>query len=166
MKSADVAWAVCLVLLGFAQCGTCQQQTIAQLLADSPDEFSTLVGALEAAGLVDTFSGEGNFTVFAPTNTAFGDFLEANDGLPEGALLNNTALLTTYLNYHVLGSKVESGDIANGAVVATLGGLSVGFDTTDGVKIVHGTTPKATVTQADIQASNGVVHVIVIKFQT
>mmetsp|Transcript_13847 Transcript_13847/g.24519 ORF Transcript_13847/g.24519 Transcript_13847/m.24519 type:complete len:106 (-) Transcript_13847:128-445(-) len=54
------------------------------------------------------------FTVFAPTNTAFGDFLEANDELTVGALLNNTALLTTYLNYHVLGSKVESGDIANG----------------------------------------------------
>jgi uncharacterized surface protein with fasciclin (FAS1) repeats len=63
-------------------------------------------------------------------------------------------------------SQVEAGDIGNGAVVATLGGLSVGFDTTDGVKIVHGTTPKATVTQADIQASNGVVHVIdtVLKF--
>jgi uncharacterized surface protein with fasciclin (FAS1) repeats len=76
-------------------------------------------------------------------------------------------LVSNHGNYSML--QVESGDIGNGDVVTTLAsGLSVGFDTTDGVKIVHGATPKATVTTADIQASNGVIHIIdtVLQFPT
>ncbi|GHE94262.1 beta-Ig-H3/fasciclin [Aliiroseovarius zhejiangensis] len=116
--------------------------------------FTTLVAAVEAAGLVDTLKGEGPFTVFAPTDDAFA-------ALPEGTvetllMPENKDQLTAILTYHVVPGKVMSGDIAGKSMdVETVNGAKAMVDATDGVKI-----DGANVVQADIEASNGVIHVI------
>ncbi|PTB88020.1 Nex18 symbiotically induced protein, partial [Pseudidiomarina aestuarii] len=123
-------------------------------IASGDAQFSTLVTAVQAAGLVETLQGEGPFTVFAPTNDAFAK-------LPEGTVENllkpeNKAQLQAVLTYHVLGSKVMSSDIAGKELsVATVQGEEVAVDATDGV-----TVGGANVIKADIKASNGVIHVI------
>ncbi|WP_375201605.1 fasciclin domain-containing protein [Hyphococcus sp.] len=117
-------------------------------------DFTTLAAALEAAGLVETLKGEGPFTVFAPTDAAFAK-------LPEGAVENllkpeNKDQLIAVLTYHVLPGKVMSGDIAGKTLdVETVQGSTISVDATDGVKV-----DDASVTKADIKASNGVIHVI------
>jgi uncharacterized surface protein with fasciclin (FAS1) repeats len=125
--------------------------TIVEVAAANED-FSTLVAAVEAAGLVETLSGEGPFTVFAPTNEAFA-------ALPEGvldALLlpENKDTLTKILTYHVVAGEVTSDQITDGDV-ATVEGQSVTLSTAEGV-----TVNGATVIAADVDASNGVIHVI------
>ena len=115
--------------------------------------FQTLVAAVEAAGLTETLSGPGPFTVFAPTDDAFA-------ALPEGAVENlllpeNREQLSAVLTYHVASGSVMSADVAGMGSVPTLQGGQLTVDTSQGVKI-NG----ANVTQADIQASNGVIHVI------
>ncbi|MEO1563112.1 MAG: fasciclin domain-containing protein [Pseudomonadota bacterium] len=116
--------------------------------------FTTLVAAVEAAGLVETLKGEGPFTVFAPTDEAFA-------ALPEGTVENlllpeNKDQLVSILTYHVVSGKVMSGDIAGKTMnVATVEGSEAMVDATDGVKI-----DGANVVTADIEASNGVIHVI------
>lgn len=123
-------------------------------IAASDSQFSTLVTAVKAAGLVDTLKGEGPFTVFAPTNEAFA-------ALPEGTLDNllkpeNKDQLVAVLTYHVLGDKVPSSAIAGKELsTATVQGEEVAIDATDGVKVAG-----ANVIKADIMASNGVIHVI------
>lgn len=121
-------------------------------IAVGNDQFSTLVTALTEAGLVETLQGEGPFTVFAPTNDAF-------DALPEGtleSLLADKEQLSAVLTYHVLPGKVMSGDIAGKTLMPeTVQGSTVSIDATDGVTI-----DGATVIKADINASNGVIHVI------
>jgi uncharacterized surface protein with fasciclin (FAS1) repeats len=114
--------------------------------------FETLVAAVQAAGLVETLKGEGPFTVFAPTDAAF-------DALPEGtveSLLEDTEALTEILTYHVVPGAVMSGDLSDGMTAATVEGSEVEISITDGTVMVDG----ATVTAADIEASNGVIHVI------
>ncbi len=116
--------------------------------------FTTLVAAVQAAGLVDTLKGDGPFTVFAPTDAAFA-------ALPEGTVENllkpeNKDQLVAVLTYHVLAGKVMSGDIAGQTLSpATVQGSTVDIDATSGVTI-----DGANVTTADIEASNGVIHVI------
>ena len=113
--------------------------------------FNTLVAAVTAAGLVDTLKGEGPFTVFAPTDDAFA-------ALPEGtvdALLNDIPTLTSILTYHVVAGKVMSTDLSDGMTAGTVNGADITISTMDGVQ-VNG----ATVTAADIETSNGVIHVI------
>lgn len=113
--------------------------------------FNTLVAAVTAAGLVDTLKGEGPFTVFAPTDDAFA-------ALPEGtvdALLNDIPTLTSILTYHVVAGKVMSTDLSDGMTAGTVNGADITISTMDGVE-VNG----ATVTAADIETSNGVIHVI------
>lgn len=113
--------------------------------------FTTLVAAVEAAGLVDTLKGEGPFTVFAPTDEAFA-------ALPEGtveALLNDIPTLTAILTYHVVPGAVMSGDLSDGMMAETVNGQSVTISLGEGV-MVDG----ANVVAADIEASNGVIHVI------
>lgn len=125
--------------------------TIVDIAAGAPD-FSTLVAAAQAAGLVDTLNGEGPFTVFAPTDEAFAALPE---GLVDALLLpENKDVLTKILTYHVVPGTVMAADIADGDV-ATVEGQNVTLSTADGV-----TVNGATVVQADIVASNGVVHVI------
>ena len=119
------------------------------------DDFSTLVAAVKAADLVDTLSGEGPFTVFAPTNAAF-------EALPEGALEDllkpeNKDKLKSVLTYHVVPSKIMAGDIADGTTdVETVEGSTIAVVKTDAGVTVDG----ANVTTADIKTSNGVIHVI------
>lgn len=113
--------------------------------------FTTLVKAVQAAGLVDTLKGEGPFTVFAPTDEAFAN-------LPAGtleALLQDKAKLTAILTYHVVPGAVMAADVVKLSSAKTVQGQSVMIDATDGVKI-----NAATVVQADIEATNGVIHVI------
>ena len=115
--------------------------------------FTTLVAAVTAAGLVDTLKGEGPFTVFAPTDEAFA-------ALPAGTvdtllLPENLDQLTAILTYHVVPGKVMSTDLSEGLTAATVNGADVTI-TLDGGAKVNG----ATITAADIEASNGVIHVI------
>lgn len=116
--------------------------------------FTTLVAAVQAAGLEDTLRSEGPFTVFAPTDDAFA-------ALPEGTVENllkpeNKDQLVSILTYHVLPGKVMSADIAGQTLdAATVQGSTAAIDATDGVTI-----DGANVVQADIKTSNGVIHVI------
>ena len=116
--------------------------------------FNTLVTAVKAAGLVETLSGPGPFTVFAPSDVAFAK-------LPSGtldALLKDKAKLTSILTYHVVPGKVMAADVikANGAKPATANGQALDIVVRNGKVYVNG----AQVTTADVQASNGVIHVI------
>ncbi|MES0861260.1 fasciclin domain-containing protein [Ruegeria sp. SCPT10] len=122
--------------------------------AVSAGSFSTLVAAVQAAGLVDTLKGDGPFTVFAPTDEAFAALPE---GTVESLLLpENKDQLVAILTYHVVPAKVMSGDIAGKrAKVLTVQGDRLSVNARNGVK-VNG----AEVVQADIEASNGVIHVI------
>ncbi len=115
--------------------------------------FNTLVAAVEAAGLVETLKGEGPFTVFAPTDDAFA-------ALPEGTVEDllkpeNKDKLAAILTYHVVAGKVMSGDLSDGMTAATVEGSDVTIKTEGGVMVND-----ANVTTADIEASNGVIHVI------
>ena len=114
--------------------------------------FTTLAKALEAAGLVETLKGEGPYTVFAPTDEAFAK-------LPAGtldALLADKAKLTQVLTYHVVAGKVGAKDVAALTSAKTVNGQELAIAAKDG-KVTVG---NATVTQADVPASNGVIHVI------
>ena len=121
-------------------------------VASATDGFSTLVAAVTAADLAETLSGEGPFTVFAPTDEAFA-------ALPEGvldALLlpENKDVLAKILTYHVVAGQVLAADVTDGDV-PTVEGQTVALSTADGV-----TVNGAKVIQADVMADNGVIHVI------
>src|SRR3974390_3259550 len=122
--------------------------------AVSNGSFNTLVTAVKAAGRVDTLSGPGPFTVFAPTDDAFAR-------LPSGTLENllkpeNKKQLVAILTYHVVPGKVMSKDIAGKRTEAkSVEGEAVSIDATNGVKVDN-----ARVVKADVEASNGVIHVI------
>jgi len=122
---------------------------IVDILAANP-QFSTLVTAATAAGLVDTLKSAGPFTVFAPTDAAFA-------ALPAGTvegLLADPAALAAILTYHVIPGAVTSDQLAGQRLnVATVNGANVHVNGTNGVRVNN-----ATVTQADIIAANGVVH--------
>lgn len=125
-------------------------KNIIETAVGNPD-FSTLVTAIKAAGLVDTLSGSGPFTVFAPTNEAFAK-------LPAEtlqAVLADKAKLTSILTYHVVAGKVMSKDVASLTETMTLQGKKVTINTHRRVMVND-----ATVTTADIECSNGVIHVI------
>jgi len=113
--------------------------------------FKTLVAAVQAAGLVDTLTGHGPFTVFAPNDEAFAK-------LPAGtveALLKDIPKLTSILTYHVVAGKVMAADAAKLTSAATVQGQMLKIDHAHGVTI-NG----AKVVAADIAADNGVIHVI------
>lgn len=133
-------------------------------VASSNENFSTLVTALKAANLVPTLNGEGPFTVFAPTNAAF-------EKLPEGtvaSLLNNTPALTRILTYHVVEGEFKAAAVVkaiqdnnNAFAVETVSGGTLTLGLMDGSVVItdeKGNTSKVTAT--DINASNGVIHVI------
>ena len=116
--------------------------------------FTTLVAAVKAAGLAETLSGTGPFTVFAPTDAAFAK-------LPAGtveALLADKAKLASILTYHVLAGKVGAADVikGGGAKPKTVNGQALDISVKGGKVYVNG----AQVVIADVQASNGVIHVI------
>ncbi len=113
--------------------------------------FGTLATALTEAGLVDTLKGEGPFTVFAPTDEAFAKIPEAD----LKALLADKEKLTAVLTYHVVAGKVMAADVVKLKEAKTIQGSSITIDASDGVKV-----DGAKVIKADIEASNGVIHVI------
>jgi len=115
--------------------------------------FETLLAAATAAGLVDTLKGDGPFTVFAPTDEAFAALPE---GTVESLLLpENQDQLVSILTYHVVPGKVMSTDLSDDMTAATVQGGEIMIDLDSGVMIND-----ATVVSADIEASNGVIHVI------
>ena len=129
------------------------KKTIVDIAAGA-DNFKTLVAALKAGGLVDTLKGNGPFTVFAPTDEAFAK-------LPAGTLDDllkpqNKEKLVGILTYHVVPAKAMAKDVAGMSSAKTVNGKSLTLKAADG-KVTVG---NATVTKADIEASNGVIHVI------
>ncbi len=114
-------------------------------------EFSTLVTAVQAAGLEGVLRSDGPFTVFAPTDEAFG-------ALPPGtleALLDDTEALAGILTYHVVPGRILAGDLSDGIQVATVQGQNVTITLSGGARIND-----ANIIQTDIEARNGVIHVI------
>ena len=127
--------------------------TVVDVAVGSPDH-TTLVAAVTAAGLGETLSGTGPFTIFAPTNAAF-------DALPAGTfdgLLKPESkdALTGILTYHVVAGNVMAADLTDGQVVKTLNGQDIKVSIKDGKVMING----ANVTAADLKGSNGVVHVV------
>jgi uncharacterized surface protein with fasciclin (FAS1) repeats len=130
---------------------TTMEKDIVQIAAEN-GSFKTLVAAVRAAGLEATLQGGGPFTVFAPTDAAFAK-------LPAGmveSLLEDKAKLTAILTYHVLPARVQSADVTGAAEPATVNGEVVRVERRDGAVFVN----DARVIQADIRASNGIIHVI------
>ncbi len=128
-------------------------KTVVDIAIGSPDH-TTLVAAVTAAGLVETLSGTGPFTVFAPTNAAFA-------ALPAGTVDNllkpeSKDKLTSILTYHVVSGNVMAAGLSDGQVVKTLNGQDLKVSIKDGKVMING----ATVTAADLVGSNGVVHVV------
>ncbi|WP_323783622.1 fasciclin domain-containing protein [Thalassovita sp.] len=116
-------------------------------------EFNTLAAALTAAGLVDVLKGDGPFTVFAPTDAAFA-------ALPAGTVEDllkpeNKDKLTAILTYHVVPGKVMSTDLSDGMMAGTVQGSEISVKLGDAVMI-----DDAKVISADIETSNGLIHVI------
>ena len=117
------------------------------------EDFSMLVSLLQQADLVGVLQGEGPFTVFAPTNAAFEALLDGLGVTPEALMAQPD--LSKVLLYHVLSGKVMSTDLQDGMTAATVNGEEITVDLSDGVKIND-----SVVSAADVEASNGVVHVI------
>jgi len=121
-------------------------------VAVAAGNFQTLVAAVQAAGLVEVLNGEGPFTVFAPTDEAFARIPEAQ----LQALLADPAALTAVLTYHVVSGRVSAADVVTLSSAETVNGKNVTITTDDGgVRI-----DDARVVGTDIQASNGIIHVI------
>jgi len=116
-------------------------------------KFSTLATALTAAGLVETLKGDGPFTVFAPTDEAFAKVPQ--ETLRKLLKPENKDKLTAILTYHVVAGKIMARDVVNVNKATTVQGQSIKIDAKDGVKI-----DGAKVITADIEAANGVIHVI------
>jgi len=126
-------------------------KTIVETAIDA-GSFNTLVAAVKAAGLVETLSSPGPFTVFAPTDEAFAN-------LPPGtveALLNDIPKLKSILTYHVVAGKVMAADVVNLSSAKTVNGQTVTITVKDGKVMVN----NANVIMTDIVCSNGVIHVI------
>ncbi len=127
--------------------------------ASESEAHTTLVAAVEAAGLVETLNGEGPFTVFAPTNAAF-------EALPEGTVETllqpeNQEQLQAILTYHVVPGMATAADLSDGQTLTTVQGEALTVQIDGGtVMVVDANGTAATVTTADAVASNGVVHVI------
>jgi len=113
--------------------------------------FNTLVDALNAAGLAETLKGPGPFTVFAPSDEAFAKIPEKI----RSAIIADKDALTELLTYHVISGEVSAADVARLNSAETVQGSAITIDTSNGVKV-----DGASVTTADIRASNGIIHVI------
>jgi len=126
-------------------------QNIVEIAAGA-GSFNTLVTAVQAAGLVETLSGDGPFTVFAPTDEAFAKIPQAD----LEALLADKEALTAVLTYHVVPGKVMAQDVVNLSSATTVNGQDLEIKVWDGKVMIDG----ATVLSTDIEATNGVIHVI------
>jgi len=141
-------------LIGLGACADMNAQPDIVDTAVAAGSFTTLVAAVQAAGLVDTLKSPGPFTVFAPTDAAFA---KLPAGTVDSLLLpENKDKLVAVLTYHVLPGQTLAADLAGQRLsVATVNGANLHIDGRNGVKVEN-----ATVTQADILTSNGVIHVI------
>lgn len=145
--------AVAVTMAAGARVASAQQKDIVDT-AVGAGSFKTLAAALTAAGLVDTLKGPGPFTVFAPTDAAFAK-------LPAGTLADllkpeNKAKLTAILTYHVVPGSVAAAQVTSLKTAKTVNGKAITVTVTGGTVKVDA----ATVTQTDIRASNGIIHVI------
>lgn len=166
MRKVSLLVAVLLLCILFVVPVKAQEGSIVGIAAGNPD-FSTLVAAVQAAdpAVLQTLSGPGPFTVFAPNNQAFSNlasYLDRNYGLTLDDLLGDTELLTNLLLYHVVNGAVFSQQVAtlNGQVVPTLfpgTGIGIVVNADGSIALNNGV---ARVIAADIAASNGVIHVI------
>lgn len=127
-------------------------QTITEIVQNSPDH-NTLEAALDAAGLTDVLNGTDEYTLFAPTDEAFANL---PDGLVEALLTDPNGVLSDILKYHVVSGAAASSSLSDGQMITTVNGQDVTVSISDGMVMING----ANVTTADIQADNGVVHVI------
>jgi uncharacterized surface protein with fasciclin (FAS1) repeats len=125
-------------------------KNIIETASDNPD-FSTLVTAIKAAGLIETLSGSGPFTVFAPNNAAFAKIPESK----LESLLADKEKLASVLTYHVVAGKVMSKDVMTMERAETIEGSNIKIDAEDNVMINN-----ARIIKADLLCSNGVIHVI------
>jgi len=150
MKRSRLLAGACVALF-LAACATAPQTTtIAETTAQRP-ELSTLNKLVNDAGLADTLEGPGPYTVFAPTDEAF----KAVPAKTMTALANDKALLKSVLSYHVIPNKVASTQVKNGPA-KTVQGANVALSKSG----TFVTVEDAVVTQADVPATNGVVHII------
>ncbi len=166
-----LAAAVALVALTAAACGSSSSKTDSKpakdtttstapasasktivVVASGNPDFSTLVTAVKKAGLVETLSGPGPFTVFAPTDAAFAKI--PTDQL--NAILADKAQLTKVLTYHVVPGKVMAADLQPTQMVKTVEGQDLDIKVTSGAATVNG----CNIVKTDIPASNGVIHVV------
>lgn len=152
-KVFSVLLVALFMLVGILPAAAQNDQTIVEIAAGN-DDFETLVTAVTEAGLAETLSGDGPFTVFAPTDDAFAK-------LPAGTLdsaLADKDLLTKILTYHVVSGEVLAADVVelNGQEVDTVQGEPIKVTVNGSSVMVN----DANVTATDIQASNGVIHVI------
>ena len=154
MRMLKLLAAIALVGLVTTQSAVAQQQNDIVDTAVSAGSFETLVAAVQAAGLVDVLKGDGPFTVFAPTDDAFA-------ALPEGTVETllkpeNKDQLVAILTYHVVPGRVASSEVVNLGEATTVQGQNVTISVEDGKVMID----EATVITADIEASNGIIHVI------
>ena len=158
-KTSGLLAALLLIFLGFSTANasgpdkTDEEKDIVEV-AISADNFSTLVAAVKAAGLVETLQGDGPFTVFAPTDEAFA-------ALPEGTVEKllkpeNKELLVAILTYHVVPGEVTASEVVHLDSAPTVQGAVLDVTVEDDGVMIN----DATVIATDIDASNGVIHVI------
>lgn len=156
MKSINAAVVVLTLSVGLSGSATAQSMPYKDIVqtAVSAGTFKTLVAAVQEAGLVDVLKGEGPFTVFAPTDEAFGK-------LPAGTVESllkpeNKQKLVAILTYHVVPGRVTAGEVVNLSSAKTVNGQVLRIRSGGGSVMVE----NARVTATDVMASNGIIHVI------
>jgi len=158
-------WIAAIALIGLvAACGGSDDDapppgTVVEA-AQRDGRFTILVEAISAAGLTQTLSGAGPFTVFAPTDSAFGALL-SELGVTKAQLLADKPLLTSVLTYHVLPTLVRSSQVPVGKAITTVQGGIFKIDVSgSGLEVTDGRNRRASIIATDIPAGNGVIHVI------
>jgi uncharacterized surface protein with fasciclin (FAS1) repeats len=144
------SWLLGLMALSLVGCASMQPKNVAEVIASDPD-LSTLEKLIKEAGLTQTLSGPGPFTVFAPNNAAF----KAVPAKTMGELASDKALLTRVLTYHVVPAKAMAADVKQGNV-KSVNGANLGLAKAGN----YVTVENAVVVRPDLEATNGVVHVV------
>jgi uncharacterized surface protein with fasciclin (FAS1) repeats len=144
------SWLLGLLAVSLAGCASMQPKTVPEVIASDP-ELSTLSKMISDAGLTQTLSGAGPFTVFAPTNAAF----KAVPAKTMDELTKNKEMLTQVLTYHVIPAKAGAADVKQGSV-KSVNGANLALSRAG----TYVTVEDAVVTKSDLNATNGVVHVV------
>ncbi len=159
VKRVSMVIAAIVLVLSLAIPLAAQEQTIVEI-ATNNDDFATLVAAVAAADLVETLSGDGPFTVFAPTNDAFARSLNEL-GLTLDDVVGDIDLLTSILTYHVIDGSVYASDLSDGLEAETINGATFTVNISDdGVTLVDGMSREVNIVTTDIEGTNGIIHVI------